>query len=268
METNKKHIEHKIKGIKAFVLDMDGTIYLGNQLFPYTKAFLDKVQQTKRRYYFFTNNSSNDIVAYMRKLSNFGIHIHENQLMVSTHVLLCYMETYCDKKSVYIVGTPALRREFAKRGWQWNEMDPDIVIVAFDTTLTYEKIEAACRFIRNGATYYGVNPDVNCPMENNTFLPDCGSIAKLIEASTGYLPEFFGKPSKRTLAYIIEKTGCQPNEIAMIGDRLYTDIAVTHNSDVTSILVMSGETTVNDLDKSVLKPDIIIDNIGVLVDIL
>lgn len=268
MEIEKKNIQEKMKKIKAFILDMDGTIYLGNELFSYTHKFLDKVTQSNREFYFFTNNSSKDVSTYLHKLSNFGIEIEKRQMMVSTHVILRYLKEHHDGKSIYVVGTPALRKEFANYGWVWDEVHPDIVILGFDTTLTYEKLETACHFIRNGAIYYGINPDLNCPMEHDTFIPDCGSIAKLIEASTGRYPEFFGKPSKRTLEYIIQETGYQPEEIAIIGDRLYTDIAVADGSDVTSILVMSGETKLEDIENSVVKPDIMIENIGVLADLL
>lgn len=268
METEKNRIREMMKNIKVFVLDMDGTIYLGNDLFPYTHAFLDKVKQTGKEYYFFTNNSSKDIDTYIVKLNNMGIHITSEQMMVSTHVILRYLKEHYDGKTLYVVGTPALVNEFKKHGWVMNEENPDIVILGFDTTLTYEKLKKACHFIRNGATYLGINPDLNCPMENDTFIPDCGSMAKLIEASTGRYPEFFGKPSKRTLEYIIKETGHNADQIAIIGDRLYTDIAVADQSAVTSILVMSGETKKEDVKNSEIKPDIMIDNIGVLADLL
>ena len=261
-------IREKMKAIKAFVLDMDGTIYLGNELFPYTQSFLERVKETNRKYYFFTNNSSKDLHAYMNKLDNFGIHIEEYQMMISTHVMLRYLEKHHKGASVYVVGTPALRKEFYEHGWVWDEVQPDIVILGFDTTLQYEKLEKACHFIRNGAIYYGINPDLNCPMEHDTCIPDCGSIAKLIEASTGRYPEFFGKPSRKTLEYIIEVTGCKEDEIAIIGDRLYTDIAVADQSDVTSILVLSGETKLEDIATSDIKPDIVIDHIGKLKEVL
>lgn len=268
METENNKIQEIMKRIKAFILDMDGTIYLGNELFPYTHKFLDKIEETGRAFYFFTNNSSKDLDTYIQKLHRFGIEIRESQMMVSTHVILQYLSHHHAHKRLYVVGTPALLREFEKHGWVLDEEHPDIVILGFDTTLTYEKLEKACTFIRNGALYYGINPDLNCPMEGNTFIPDCGSIARLIEASTGVYPEFFGKPSHRTLDYIMEATGCQAEEIAIIGDRLYTDIAVADGSDVTSILVLSGETQADDVESSKVKPDIMIEDIGVLADLL
>lgn len=268
MEREYRKIQETMKRIKAFILDMDGTIYLGNELFPYTHKFLDKVKETQREFYFFTNNSSKDLDTYIQKLHRFGIDIDESAMMVSTHVILRYLKKHHEGDRIYVVGTPALLREFEKHGCLLDEEHPDIVILGFDTTLTYEKLEKACTFIRNGAVYYGINPDLNCPMEGNTFIPDCGSMAKLIEASTGVYPEFFGKPSHRTLDYIIEETGYRPEEIAIIGDRLYTDIAVADGSEVTSILVLSGETKEEDVKDSKIQPDIMIEDIGVLADLL
>lgn len=247
--------------IKCFILDMDGTIYLGNELFPFTKDFLKKVEDTGREYYFFTNNSSKSQQAYIEKLARLGIQIKKEQMMISSHVIIKYLKEYYDKKSIYVVGTPSLIQEFESFDMNLTEEDPDIVVLGFDTTLTYEKLSKACHYIRNGCTYFGINPDWNCPMEGGTFIPDCGSVAKLIEASTGKFPEFFGKPSKHTLDYIIKETGYQPEEIAIVGDRLYTDIAVADGSDVTSILVLSGESTREDVEKSDVKPDVVVKNL-------
>lgn len=247
--------------IKCFILDMDGTIYLGNELFPFTKDFLKKVEDTGREYYFFTNNSSKSQQAYIEKLARLGIQIKKEQMMISSHVIIKYLKEYYDKKSIYVVGTPSLIQEFESFDMNLTEEDPDIVVLGFDTTLTYEKLFKACHYIRNGCTYFGINPDWNCPMEGGTFIPDCGSMAKLIEASTGKFPEFFGKPSKHTLDYIIKETGYQPEEIAIVGDRLYTDIAVADGSDVTSILVLSGESTREDVEKNDVKPDVVVENL-------
>lgn len=266
MEIEKDRIRKKIKKIKAFILDMDGTIYLGDDLFPYTHKFLDKIKDTGREYYFFTNNSSKNLDTYIEKLSKMGIQINIQQMMVSTHVILRYLEEHHLGKRIYVVGTPPLVHEFEAHGWCIDEEHPDIVILGFDTTLTYDKLRRACDFIRAGALYYGINQDLNCPMENDTFIPDCGSIARLIEASTGKYPEFFGKPSPKTLEYMIKESGYNADQIAIVGDRLYTDIAVADNSEVTSILVLSGETKKEDVTKSEIKPDIIIEHIGVLAD--
>lgn len=248
--------------IRCFVLDMDGTIYLGGELFDFTKDFLNRVKDTGREYYFFTNNSSKSQQAYIDKLAGMDIEIQPEQMMISSHVTIEYLKKHHPGESIYVVGTPSLIGEFQAFGMPLTEENPDIVILGFDTTLTYEKISKACHYVRNGCTYYGINPDWNCPMEGGTFIPDCGSMAKLIEASTGRFPEFFGKPSRHTLNYIIEKTGYRAEEIAIVGDRLYTDIAVADGSDVTTILVLSGESSADDVEKSDVKPDMIVESLS------
>lgn len=254
-------IEDKIQEIKSFVLDMDGTIYLGNDLFDFTKDFLKTVEETGRNYYFFTNNSSKSQQAYIDKLAGMGIDITPDQMMISSHVMIHYLKQNHPGASIYVVGTPSLIEEFKSFDMPLVEEDPDIVVLGFDTTLTYEKLAKACHYVRGGCIYYGVNPDWNCPIEGGDFIPDCGSMAKLIEASTGRFPEFFGKPSRHTLDYIIEATGGNPGEIAIVGDRLYTDITVADGSDVTSILVLSGESKKEDVASSDVKPDFIVDTL-------
>ena len=257
----KANYQAKIDEIKCFILDMDGTIYLGNDLFPFTPAFLDKCKETGREMYYFTNNSSKSQQAYIDKLNKMGIPIGKKQMMISSHVLIKYLQKNHPGQSIYVVGTPSLIGEFESFDMNLVDEDPDIVVLGFDTTLTYEKMSKACHYVRHGCIYYGINQDWNCPIEGGEFIPDCGSMAKMIEGSTGRWPEFFGKPSKHTLEHIISETGYQPNEIAIVGDRLYTDIAVADGSEVTSIMVLTGEATLEDLAASDIKPDMILDSL-------
>ncbi|MDO4941299.1 MAG: HAD-IIA family hydrolase [Lachnospiraceae bacterium] len=253
--------QKKMDELKCFILDMDGTIYLGNELFSFTPAFLDKLKETGREMYFFTNNSSKSQQAYIDKLNNMGIEIKPEQMMISSHVMIQYLKEYYDGKSIYVVGTPSLINEFKAFHMNLTEENPEIVVLGFDTTLTYEKMAKACHAIRHGCIYFGINPDWNCPVEGGEFIPDCGSMAKMIEGSTGRWPEFFGKPSKHTLDYIVKETGFQPKEIAIVGDRLYTDIAVADGSEVTSIMVLTGEATLEDVEHSDIKPDMIVNSL-------
>ena len=223
--------------IKCFILDMDGTIYLGNELFPFTKDFLKKVEETGREYYFFTNNSSKSQRAYIEKLGKLGIPIKKDQMMISSHVIIKYLKEHYDGKSIYVLGTPSLIQEFQYFDMNLTDEDPDIVVLGFDTTLTYEKLSKACHYIRNGCTYFGINPDWNCP-------------------------------SKHTLDYIIQQTGYEPDEIAIVGDRLYTDIAVADQSDVMSILVLSGESTREDVKTSDVKPNVILEDLSEITKML
>lgn len=254
-------LTERLDRVRLFVLDMDGTIYLGDRLFPCTKAFLRAVEESGREYCFFTNNSSKNRAAYLEKLGKLGIIIPPEKMLVSNQVIIKWLSENRPGKKAYVVGTEPLVEDFISAGIELSEADPDYVVLGFDTTLTYDKISKACRFIRNGAEVFGVNPDLNCPVEGG-FIPDCGSIAALVKASTGVQCEFFGKPSRHTLDYILAQSGYEPQEVAVVGDRLYTDIAVAAGTETTSILVMSGETTEEMLAGSDIRPDVVAENIG------
>ncbi len=256
-------IHERLQGIKAFVLDMDGTIYLGNRLFEETIPFLGTVKKTDRDFFFFTNNSSKNRAAYIEKLRLMGIDICDRQMMLSNDVIIKWLLNNRNGEKAFVVGTEFLVKDFINAGIELDDEAPDYVVLGFDTSLTYEKLSRACTFIRNGAPVFGVNADRNCPVEDG-FIPDCGSIAALVKASTGMQCEFFGKPSRHTLDYITEHIGLPQNEIAIVGDRLYTDIAVADKSEVLSILVMSGETDEKMLTESEIVPDIVVRDIGEL----
>ena len=261
------NIAEILKNIELFVLDMDGTIYLGNRLYTYTHKFLDTVKKSGRDFCFFTNNSSKNRGSYIQKLKNMQIDIPDSKMLISNDVIIKWLLENHRGESAYIVGTPDLLEDFQTQGIVLDDENPDYVILGFDTTLTYEKLSKACTFIRNGKPVYGVNPDFNCPVEGG-FIPDCGSIAALVQASTGVSCEFFGKPSQHTLNYFLEFTGYSADKVAIVGDRLYTDIATAQGSEVTSILVLSGETQLKDLQNSEIQPDIVTENIGVLTQYL
>ena len=251
-----------MKNIKCFVLDMDGTIYLGDRLFDFTKDFLKKVEQTGRRYVFFTNNSSRNAQVYINRLHNMGIEITPEQMIVSNDVIIDYIKSNYPSKSAYIIGTKMLCDDFERSGITVRE-DADIVVLGFDTELVYRKLVVGCDLIRAGKPFLAVNPDFNCPVENG-FIPDCGSMARLITASTGVTPEFFGKPTRHALEYMLKATGCRPDEMAVVGDRMYTDIAIAQDTPVTSILVLSGETKPEDVAKSEFRADLVVDDLSQL----
>lgn len=250
----------RLRRVKMFVLDMDGTIYLGDRLFPFTQGFLETVRAKGGDFCFFTNNSSRNRAAYLEKLARMGIEAPPEKMLLSNGVILDWLQAHRPGESAYVVGTPALLADFEAAGIPLRE-DADYVVLGFDTTLTYEKLRIACGLVRAGRPIYGVNPDFNCPVEDG-FIPDCGSMAALVKASTGVQCEFFGKPSRHTLEYMLAHTGCRPEEMAVVGDRLYTDIAVAAGTEVTSILVMSGETTPEVLARSEVKPDLVFADLG------
>lgn len=252
-----------LKNIKLFVLDMDGTFYLGNRLIEGSIGFLEKLKETGREFLFFTNNASRNSAFYVRKLADMGCSVDEKDIITAGDVTIAFLNENYPGSSVYLVGTEFLRESFIKGGIALTEDAPDIVVFSFDTTLTYEKIYKACTFIRKGALFIATHPDLNCPTEDG-FLPDCGSMCAMIEASTGVKPRYLGKPYRETADMIRLATGRKDSEIAFVGDRLYTDIATGVNNGMTGILVLTGETRPEDVGKSDVLPDFIFENLAAL----
>ena len=254
-----------LKDIKLYILDMDGTIYLGSKLFSYTKDFFEFLENHDKEYILFTNNASKNVAAYADKLKSMSLAVPEKNILTSGDVTAAFLKKHRSKSSVYLVGTELLRDLFVKEGIALTEQDPDIVVTSFDTSLTYEKLDKACRYIREGAEFISTHCDINCPTENG-FMPDSGAICAAITASTGVTPRFFGKPYKETIEMIEEITGYGRKDMAIIGDRLYTDIKMGKNSGIKSILVLSGETKASDLEKSDIVPDWVFEDLGQFLD--
>lgn len=256
-----------LRNIKLFVLDMDGTFYLGENLIEGSLEFIEKLRNTGRRFLFFTNNSSKVSAFYRDKLSRLGCDVGEEDIVTSGDVTISFLKASRPSKKVYLVGTRLLEQSFLDAGIQLVEDKPDVVVIGFDTSLDYDKISKACKYIREGAEFIATHPDLNCPVEDG-FIPDCGAICAMITASTGISPKYLGKPFKETINAVLDITGLHKSEIAFVGDRLYTDIAIGARNGVTSILVLSGETKLEDVETSDVKPDYIFSSIGELKEVL
>ena len=181
-----------------------------------------------------------------------------DRVFTSGEATTLYLKKENPGAKVYLLGTPLLEQEFIEAGFKLvntKETKPDYVVLGFDTTLTYEKLWRACDFIREGIPYIATHPDFNCPLEGGKFMPDTGSMIKLIEASTGILPRVIGKPNSYIVDTLLEKYGLGRQDVAMVGDRLYTDIKTGDNAGITSILVFSGETTEYMYEKSSIRAD-------------
>lgn len=250
-----------LRDTQLFVLDMDGTYYLGDKILPGARDFLDAVKASGREYLFFTNNSSRAPEDYMNKLAHMDTPISRNQIMTSGDVTARYLLTHYTDKTVYLVGTPPLIENFRTAGIKLVDSQPDIVVVAFDTTLTYEKLSKACTYIRNGAMFLATHLDINCPTETG-FIPDCGAFCAAITLSTGGEPKYLGKPFAETVEMILDKTGYAKSAITFVGDRLYTDIATGVNNGAKGALVLTGETCIGDVRQSNVKPDAIYESLG------
>ena len=243
-----------------FVLDMDGTFYLGDRLIEGSLDFLEKVKETGRRFVFFTNNSSRIPSFYQEKLEKMGCFVDKSEVITSGNVTIAYLQTHYADKKIYLVGTPLLVESFEEAGINLVQEDPDVVVVGFDTTLTYEKLEKACTYIRNGATFLATHLDINCPTEDG-FIPDCGAMCALITKSTGVEPRYLGKPFPETMDMVLQITGCKKDEIVFVGDRLYTDVATGVKNGAKGFLVLTGEADMKTVEESEVKPTCIYDSL-------
>lgn len=238
---------------RLFIFDMDGTIYLGSRPFDFAVKFIGDLRQRGCNILFFTNNASRSSTFYYNKLASLGYAPNPGEIMTAGDVTAEFLLRHRAGKTVYLVGTSELRRDWRSRGIRLISDDEavegaeaDIVVTSFDTELTYQKLSDAARMIRSGAEYLSTHPDFNCPVDGG-FIPDSGAIAALITASTGVKPRYFGKPYGETVSMIKEVTGYSSSEICIFGDRLYTDISLGKQNGITSVLVLTGETKKEDL---------------------
>ena len=259
---NSQNAINRLKNTKLFVLDMDGTIYLGSKPIDGAIQFCENIIKSGRKLMYFTNNASRNPDDYAKRLNSLGFPCDRSMIVTSGDVTIAYLKKYMPEKPVYLVGTPALEKSFENSGIILSE-NSDIVVVSFDTTLTYEKLEKACTLIRSGAKFYSTHPDINCPTENG-YIPDSGAICAAITLSTGISPRYFGKPYAETVEMIETISGTDRSHAVMVGDRLYTDIALGKKNGMLSLLVMSGETTVEMLDsaKEEEQPDLIFKSVA------
>jgi 4-nitrophenyl phosphatase len=256
-----------LERIECFLLDMDGTFYLGDNLLPGALEFIDLIKERKKQFLFLTNNSSKRADQYVQKLMKYGLAVGPEKILTSGEATVSFINREFPSKKVFLVGTEALENEFVDGGINLVHTEPDIVVLGFDTSLTYKKLMEMCNFIREGLPYLATHPDINCPTENG-FIPDIGSFMALIASSTGRDPDIIvGKPYNHMVDAVLERTGFAKSQIAMIGDRLYTDIAMG-KAGITTVLVLSGETKLSDLDNSLIKPDIIAEDLMGIIRIM
>lgn len=257
-----------LKKTRCFVVDMDGTFYLGDSLLPGALHFVEAVKNTGRQFFFFTNNSSHNEEECLIKLNKLGYPAKKGDVIISSHVTIDFLKRNRPGKSVYLLGNDNLTGDFIESGIEMTDVNPDIVILGFDTALTYEKINKAANFIAGGAEYIATHPDDNCPLKDG-FMPDVGSFIAMFEQSTGRRPDLImGKPYAFTVDYVTHITGCDRNEIAFVGDRLQTDIAIGTNNGLPSVLVYTGVTSPEMYAKSDIKASIDVENIGILGDLI
>lgn len=257
----------RLQNIKLFLLDMDGTLYLGDRLFDATPSFLSSIHEQGKRYLFITNNSSKSVSAYVEKLARLGIPACEEDFLTSSQATAFYLDHHHKGATLFVCGTESLKEELRHAGYVVSETvdNAECIVMGFDTELTFSKLEQVCRALcTRDIPYIATNPDWVCPTEFGS-VPDCGSVCEMVYNATGKRPIFIGKPSPLMIQLAMEKCGVTPQETAVIGDRIYTDIKSGLNAGVLSVLVMSGETTEEILASSLDKPDLVLPHVGHIV---
>ena len=253
----------KLKNVELFLFDMDGTLYLGDNVYEGAVALMEDLPALGRKYIYLTNNSSRAGVDYITRLRRLGFPCEAENVFTSGMATGMYLNQRHPGAKVYLAGTKAFYRELVSYGIDLvndenghTDADTvDVVVQGFDTELVYEKLDKACHFLRRGAAFIAANPDWVCPMPNDEVLPDCGSICALLTASSGVAPTYIGKPNRNMIDGI-------PNEkICAVGDRLYTDIAVAQNAGAVSVLVLSGETDIAMVESAERKPDYVLKDV-------
>ena len=257
-----------IQDVRCFLLDMDGTFYLGENLIPGSLDFIRRVEETGRDFLFLTNNSSHNADFYVQRLKRMGLNVGREKVLTSGEATAAVLKEKYPGKRAFVLGNEFLLEEMREAGVTVDQTAPEIVVVGYDTTLDYKKMTAVCDFVRAGLPYIATHPDFNCPTETG-FAPDIGAIMAFIEASTGRRADLVvGKPHTGIVQAALRRTGLKVGQLAMVGDRLYTDIETGLKSGMLSILVMSGETTPEMLAAYPNKPDLVFDRLAEMIPLL
>ena len=259
-----------LSSITLYLFDMDGTLYLGNRLYPFTIELLNRIRQAGKRYLFMTNNSSKSVRDYIKKLASLGIDATEDDFITSSQATSQYLLQNYPEARLYVCGTESLKEELRSHGFVITEKteEVDLIVMGFDTELTFKKLEDVSRMLcTRELPYIATNPDYVCPTEFGS-VPDCGSVCDMIFNATGKRPFVIGKPSPQMPLIAMSMTGNSPSTTAVVGDRIYTDVKSGLNAGAVSILVMSGETTPAILEASDCKPDLVLQDAGEIIPYL
>lgn len=260
----------RLKAKKLFLFDMDGTLYLGNQLFDFTLELLQTIRKHGGRYIFMTNNSSKSVSDYIKKLSSLGIAAEYDDFLTSSQATAYYLNKHHAGKTLYVSGTQSLKDELIRGGFSvMDDIDKtEVIVTGFDTELTFKKLEDVSKMLcTRELPYIATNPDYVCPTEFGS-VPDCGSVSDMLYNVSGKRPLFIGKPSPLMPQLAMEKWGVPPEQTVVIGDRIYTDIKSGLNAGAMTVLVMSGETTEAILEASPDKPHLVLKDCSQIIPVL
>ncbi len=256
-----------LKNKKVFFIDLDGTLKLGDQVIDGSIDFLEMLQRKKKKFFLFTNNSSRTAKQYQEKFSQLGLSVDIENVLVSLQPAITYFRQNKIRK-IYYVANENVSRYLLKQGFIFEDKSPDAVLLTYDDQVTYDKLKSCSSLVRKGIPYYATHSDVVCPTPDGD-IPDIGTFIKLIEMTTGIVPNMvFGKPNKNFLLPILKDLKISPDDAVIVGDRLYTDIILGKNSNICSVLVLSGETKREGYEDSDVRADVIVPNIKELIGYL
>ncbi len=263
--------EKLILNTRLFLFDMDGTLYLGDRLFAFTRELLEVIRQTGRRAMFMTNNSSKSVTDYIKKLNRLGIPAQKEDFITSAQATAWYLKKQHPGKRLYVCGTKSLKQELETEGFPVTDVleDVEVIVMGFDTELTFQKLDDVSKLLstRPDIPYIATHPDLVCPTEYGS-VPDCGSVCEMIYNATKKRPIVIGKPEALMPELAMERMNCGKEETAVSGDRIYTDVKSGLNAGATAVLVLSGETTREILEQSPDKPHLVLEDAGQILQVL
>ena len=251
----------------GLMIDMDGTIYKGRNIIPGAIDFIEYLTEEKIPFVFLTNNSSHTREYYSDKLSKMGFRVGKERILTSTIATIRFIKERRAGKKVYVIADPEVTKEIEDLGIKSRDEDPDIVLLTFDRTITFDKINKAYHFIMKGAELIATHPDDLCPMEEG-YDVDIGQFIHLLSTLTGTTPIIIGKPSRLMLEMAAGEMGVDKNKTMMIGDRIYTDMRMAANAGIYSTLVLSGEAKMSDVEEMEKKPTFVVGSVADLSNVI
>ncbi|NCN05612.1 MAG: HAD family hydrolase [Spirochaetales bacterium] len=251
----------KVRQKQAFICDMDGVIYHGNKLLPGVKEFIDWLYLEKKKFVFLTNSSERSPKELQQKLFRLGLTVEEEHFYTSALATAVFLHSQLPGGSAYVIGEAGLINALYQIGYSMNEINPDYVVVGESRTYTYENLTKAVNLVRKGAKLIGTNPDLTGPIENG-IVPGTGSLIAPIEMSTGSKAYFVGKPNPLIMRSALKKLQSTREETAIIGDRMDTDIISGIESEIDTVLVLSGVSSRDNIGQFAYQPGLILDGVG------
>lgn len=250
-----------IRSKKCFICDMDGVIYHGNRLIPKVKEFVEWLESSGKNYLFLTNSSERSPKELAQKLARMGLNVGEEHFYTSALATASYLKSQCPDGSVYVIGEPGLTQALYDAGFTMNDINPDYVVFGETRSLSYEKIEKAVKLVLGGAKLIGTNSDLTARVESG-IIPACRALISSIEMTTGRNAYFIGKPNPLMMRHALKKLDCHRVDAVIIGDRMDTDILAGIESELDTVLVLTGVTEKEDLAKYAYQPKYVLNSVG------